>query len=176
MSHQRSRSLPAVDRPHWTVAIILAVDDQVACPLASEAKSKDYGEQVEDPRVVGPEQYQYRERLNGEAHRHHSSGAISLSQDWSHKPADHANHGNDADNDPGRRQRREHSTFKGQGNYVNQDHTVPGATQTVNQWQVPEGLGAPRVLVEHLLPQPFYRFVSQHCGRIGVPGPVGLYP
>ena len=53
---------------------------------------------------------------------------------------------------------------------------MPGATQTVYKWQIPEWLGAAGVLVEHLLSQPIHGFISQDCRRVSGSGAVGLYP
>ena len=139
--------------------------------FATLADAEGDGEQVEGPSVLGKEEQQQREGLQGHAHNPHCPAAPALRRHRHDTPRD----------DPNALLRRQHSgghsqgqaAVNGDGNHQDVDDVVAHAAPVVDADEVPEGDGALRLLDEHRGPylcrlvlfRPLYRFLPEVAPR-----------
>ena len=172
MGQQRACGLPAIQRPHWPVAVILAVDDQIARPLPAEPQTEYGREQEELPRTLRPER-----RITGRPCNSRQVAITSLVPRRSHiigvtnrlmmlteemmvsmKAA----------------VPRLMSRSTARGTTLNHDDAVTSATQSMYAREVPEGLGAPHMLIEHLQPDTLDGLQGPLTGSVSRHPSIGL--
>ena len=95
----------------------------------------------------------------------------ALRHDGGEEATANAAHGDEAENHRGRYERE--AALDRQGHHIEQHNPMAGADQAVDQWQVPEGAGAPHVVGEDLPAPPLDCRTPHHHRRVGRGRPIG---